>query len=108
MRSKAVGPFGQRGGVLRLLALCGALRLAPYRSGAFGFLLASSTKEDVSGFEFHKRFALTPSLGTRIFLADRLFLRLEVRSPFWSVSYPDSYRVHPSSDPTQPPVLAAP
>src|SRR5438132_7210298 len=28
MRSRAVGPFGQRGGVLRLLALCGALLLA--------------------------------------------------------------------------------
>ena len=62
----------------------------------------------MSGFKFEKRFVLTPSLGSRVFLSDRLFLRLEARTAFWSVSYPDSYRVHPSSDPTKPAVLAAP
>jgi hypothetical protein len=51
---------------------------------------------------------LTPGIGARVFLADRLFLRLEARSAFWSVSYPASFRSAPSTDPGKPPVLAAP
>jgi hypothetical protein len=83
-------------------------RLAPFISGGLGLMLGSSTPEDNSGFNFKRRFTLTPGIGTRILLADRLFLRVEARSLFWSVTYPVSYRQVPSTAPTKPPVLAAP
>jgi len=84
-------------------------RLAPYVSAGFGLMVTQHLKADtVSDFNFKTRFALIPAIGTRVFLTDRLFLRLEVRSAFWSVTYPASFRAAPSSDPTKPPVLATP
>jgi hypothetical protein len=82
--------------------------IAPYVSGAMGVMLAAHTPSDSSAFKFRLHFLVTPSAGVRIFLADRLFLRLEARSAFWAVSYPASFRAAPSSDPTKPPVLASP
>jgi len=81
--------------------------IAPFVSGGVGLLRASATPEDSSGFKFRTRGVLTPAIGARFFLSERLFLRLEVRSPFWSVSYPPNYRANPSSDPTKPPVLTS-
>ena len=83
-------------------------RIAPYVAGGVGLLLSKDPPEDASGFQFHTRFVLTPGVGARVFLADRLFLRLEARSAFWSVTYPASFRSSPSSDPSKPPVLASP
>ncbi|HLB53995.1 MAG TPA: hypothetical protein VJK71_02720 [Gemmatimonadales bacterium] len=83
-------------------------RLAPFASAGLGLALAERTPEDGSGFSFRAKLAVTPGIGTRIFLAERLFLRLEARGVFWQVSYPPSYRQNPSTAPNQPPVLAAP
>lgn len=83
-------------------------RIAPFLSGGLGFVLAGRTPEDLSGFSFRAKFALTPGIGTRIYLAEQVFLRLEARSVFWQVSYPGSYRVAPATAPSEPPVLAAP
>jgi opacity protein-like surface antigen len=83
-------------------------RIAPFISAGAGIMLSKDTPLDTSGFTFHTRFALTPGLGARIFLADRLFLRVEARTSFWSVSYPDSYRQVPSTDSSKPAVLASP
>jgi hypothetical protein len=108
------GPIKQRVGIAELLMqfnLTGGKtwnRIAPYVSGSLGLLLADKTEQDSSDFKFRVRFLLTPGIGTRVFLADRLFLRIEARSSFWSVSYPASFRSAPSRDPTKPPVLAAP
>ena len=109
------GPVKQRAGMLAAIIQFNVTggktwhRLAPYVSAGFGFMLAEQIKADSnSDFKFRTRFALIPAIGTRVFLTDRLFLRLEARSPFWSVSYPQSFRNTPSTDPTQPPVLAAP
>lgn len=83
-------------------------RIAPFVSAGLGFLLAAKTPEDNSGFAFRTRFALTPGLGARVFLSDRLYLRLEARTAFWSVTYPASFRSTPSTAPLEPPVLATP
>lgn len=83
-------------------------RLAPYVSAGLGAALAARTPADSSGFRFRFQAAVTPGIGTRIYLGERVFLRLEVRNTFWQVKYPASYRSAPSTDPTQPPVLAAP
>jgi len=41
------------------------------------------TALDTSGFKFRVKAALTPGIGARVFLSDRLFLRLEARTTFW-------------------------
>ncbi|HEV8599206.1 MAG TPA: hypothetical protein VGQ69_07570 [Gemmatimonadales bacterium] len=108
------GPIKQRAGIAEAIVQFNVTggktwnRIAPYVSGSVGFMLADKTEQDSSDFKFRTRFLLTPAIGARIFLADRLFLRIEARSSFWSVSYPASFRSAPSRDPTKPPVLAAP
>lgn len=108
------GPIKQQAGIGELIIQFNVTgsktwhRIAPYVSGSVGLMLAARTPEDSSGFKFRIRFLLTPGIGARVFLTDRLFLRLEARSAFWSVSYPASFRASPSTDPTQPPVLPAP
>jgi hypothetical protein len=108
------GPIQQRAGIAELILQFNVTgsktwhRIAPYVSGSVGVALASPTPEDSSGFKFRTRFLLTPGIGARVFLSDRLFLRVEARTSFWSVKYPDSFRTVPSSDPSKPPVLPAP
>ncbi len=79
--------------------------IAPFVSAGLGLLRTNSMGEDNTGFKFRTRFVITPAIGTRLFLSERFFLKLEARSPFWSVTYPATYRETPASDPTKPPVL---
>jgi len=80
-------------------------RLAPFVSGGFGLLLASAVPEDSSGFSLRTRAVLTPGIGTRVFLSQRLFLRFEARASFWQVTYPESFTDPPLNAPQEPPVL---
>jgi opacity protein-like surface antigen len=82
--------------------------VAPYVSAGLGLALAQTVPADSSGFSFRTKAVLTPGLGARVFLTDRLFLRVEARSAFWQVSYPAVYRLPPASDPTKPPVITGP
>jgi len=108
------GPFQQRTiigeGIVQFNVTGGKTwnHIAPFVSAGFGILLSSDTPEDHSDFAFKTRFVLTPGLGARIFLRDRLYLRLEARNAFWSVTYPGSFATSPSSAPSEPPVLATP
>lgn len=80
-------------------------RIAPYVSAGMGLAWGSGVPADTSGFKFRVKFALTPGVGARVFLSDRLFLRLEARSTFWQLSYPQVYRSPPSADPTHAPAI---
>src|ERR1051326_9018884 len=81
--------------------------LPPFVSAAGGLVFAGKTPADTSGFTFHTRGTLTPGLGARTFLGERLFLRVEAGSTFWSVSYPATSRLAPPTAPTKPPVLTS-
>lgn len=81
-------------------------RIAPFVSGGFGLVLAGSTPQDTTGFKFRTKLAITPGIGARMFLSDRLFLKVEARSTFWQISYPAAFRAPPSSDPSKPPVVS--
>jgi hypothetical protein len=108
------GPVKQQGtfveGVLQFNLTGGKTwhRIAPFVSAGAGLAVVSNTPADTSGFKFHTRATLTPGIGARVFLTERLFLRVEARSMFWSISYPASYSARPSSDPTKPAVLQSP
>jgi hypothetical protein len=81
--------------------------IAPFVAVGAGLGLAGRIPADsLSGFKFRLKAALTPGLGARVFLSDRLFLRLEARTTFWQVSYPLVYLRPPSSDPTKPAVVS--
>ena len=74
-------------------------RLAPFVGGSVGLTFPSGTAADTSGFEFGHRFFLSPTVGTRIFLTDRLHLRAEARAVFWKVKYPSSFQQEPPDEP---------
>ena len=80
--------------------------IAPYLSAGLGVVVAAAMPADTSGFKFRSKFALTPALGARVFLGQRLFLRIEARSTFWQIAYPEVYRRPPSSNLSKPPVIA--
>jgi hypothetical protein len=81
-------------------------RLAPFVGSAVGMTFSSGTVEDSSGFEFGRRIYLAPTVGTRIFLTDRLNLRAEARATFWKITYPASFQREPETgDPGSGPVI---
>lgn len=82
--------------------------IGPYVSAGVGVALADRTPADTSTFKFRLKGVLTPGLGARVFLSERLFLRLEARTTFWQISYPAIYRSPPASDPSKPPVISGP
>lgn len=79
--------------------------IAPFVGAGLGLVFGGSTPIDTSGFKFRTKFAFTPGIGARLFLSDRLFLRLEARNIFWQLSYPQEYRRPPSADPLKPPAI---
>ena len=74
-------------------------RLAPFIGGSLGLSFPSGTPADTSGFEFGHRFFLSPNVGTRIFITDRLHLRAEARATFWKIKYPVSFQQEPTEEP---------
>lgn len=64
--------------------------LAPYVSAAAGLAFAEGVPEDTSGYKFGTKIYFAPALGVRAFLSRRLFLRLEARTLFWNLSYPEA------------------
>ena len=82
--------------------------IAPFVGAGIGIAFGGSTPIDTSGFRFKTKFAVTPGIGARIFLNDRLFLRLEARNIFWQLSYPEVYRLPPSAEPLKSPAITGP
>ena len=73
--------------------------MQPYFTGGLGYAFSSSTSADTSGFEFGKRFSVSPGVGLRYFLGDRLHVRLETRRHFWKLKYPASFQQEPADEP---------
>lgn len=73
--------------------------LAPYLGGGFGVAHASATPADTSGFKFGTRFFFAPNVGVRVFLADKLHIRLQAETLFWNLKYPDTFATEPPLEP---------
>jgi len=83
-------------------------RLAPFVGIGAGAAFAnrlSSAAVDTSGFRAGTRFVFTPHVGTRVFLSQRLHLRLEAKAVFWKLTYPLSFSSVPPSEPFAVPVI---
>ena len=73
--------------------------IQPFFTGGVGYNFSSSTDADTSGFEFGKRFSISPGIGARYFLGQRVQLRVELRRHFWKLKYPDSFLDEPEEEP---------
>jgi hypothetical protein len=79
---------------------------APFAAANFGLMHGQNgPATDTSGYSFGTKIYFGPSIGTRYFLSQRLYLRAEVRGLFWKLDYPPSYSLEPSQ---QPGTLTAP
>jgi hypothetical protein len=74
-------------------------RLAPFVGVGGGLAFASSTPADTSRYKFGRKLYLTPNLGFRFFLSDRLHLRGEARATFWKLTYPTTFQQEPVEEP---------
>jgi hypothetical protein len=80
--------------------------LAPYLGVGVGFVNgAASPPTDTSGYSFGTKSFFAPALGTRFFVSQGIYLKLDVRALFWNLQYPASYSVEPAK---QPGTLASP
>jgi hypothetical protein len=73
--------------------------IQPFLTGGLGYAFSSSTDADTTGFEFGKRFSISPGAGLRYYLGRRLQLRLEARRHFWKLKYPASFLEEPEEEP---------
>lgn len=79
--------------------------LAPFFEVRGGFAFGSSTPEDATGYKFGTKLVATPGIGTRIFVSQRINLRLQAGLSFWKLKYPATYTNEPSKEPGAPPLI---
>ena len=74
--------------------------LAPYAGVSVGLVNgAASPPTDTSGYSFGTKLFFAPTLGTRLFVGQRLYLKLDVRALVWNLQYPPSYALEPAKQP---------
>ncbi len=73
--------------------------LAPFVGLGAGIAFGQKTPADTSGYTYGTKFFFAPKLGTRFFLSRNLYLNLEARGYFVSLTYPSTYQQEPSKDP---------
>jgi hypothetical protein len=82
-------------------------RIAPYVAASGGLAFAGGTPADTSRYEFGRKFYVSPSIGFRFFLSDRLSLRAEARAAFWKLNYPTTFQREPPGEPDTPENIGA-
>ncbi len=74
--------------------------LAPYAGISFGLVHGgASPAADTSGYQFGTKLFFAPALGTRLFISQRIYLKLDARALFWKLVYPASYSDEPTKEP---------
>ena len=72
--------------------------VAPFAGVGIG-IVKSDAFEDPAGYEFGTKFYFAPNLGTRFFVGNRAYVRLEARGFAWKIGYPPSYAEEPEAEP---------
>lgn len=74
--------------------------LAPYVGLGLGVVKGPKTPAaDTSGYTFGTKMYFAPTLGTRLMISERMFIKAEGKAYFWSLKYPASYSDEPSKQP---------
>ena len=77
--------------------------LAPYAGISLGLVHGQgSPAVDTSGYSFGNKIFFAPTLGTRWFAAQRLYVKVDMRAVFWKLTYPPSYSLEPTKQPGTP------
>lgn len=80
--------------------------VAPYAAFSLGFVRSqASPATDTSGYTFGTKVYFAPGIGTRLFVGQRLYLKVDARALIWKLDYPASYAKEPAKQPgtaTQP------
>ena len=66
-------------------------RIAPYLAFNGGLLVGQDTPADTSGYDFGNKLYFAPGLGVRLFVGQRLHLRVEGRAAFWKLNFPVAF-----------------
>ncbi|HRP07947.1 MAG TPA: hypothetical protein PLL69_05610 [Gemmatimonadales bacterium] len=72
--------------------------VAPFAGVGLGAGISPKT-EDPYAYEFGTKFYFAPMVGGRIFLAERMYLRLEAKATTWKLKYPGAWSIEPADDP---------
>jgi hypothetical protein len=75
--------------------------LAPFVAVGLGITKATTTNDEF-GYEFGTKFYFAPTVGTRMFLGERMYLRAEARGFTWKLKYPSSWALEPTDEPGTP------
>ncbi len=73
-------------------------RLAPYVGVGLG-MVKSSAFDDPAGYEFGTKFYFSPTVGSRLIVNRRFYLKAEAKGYSWKLGYPPTYALEPSADP---------
>lgn len=74
--------------------------LAPYTGVAVGFVHGQASPAlDTSGYSFGTKAFFAPTIGTRLYAGQRIYLKVDVRGLFWNLQYPPSYALEPAKQP---------
>lgn len=77
--------------------------LAPYAGVSLGLVHGQGGPAmDTSGYTFGTKIFFAPTIGTRLFAGQRLYLKVDLRALFWKLSYPPSYSLEPTKQPGTP------
>ena len=74
--------------------------LAPFLAVGFGAAVGEGVAQDTTEFVFGTKLLLTPAAGVRVFVAQRVHLRLEGQLYYWKMKYPASWLSEPAAQPS--------
>jgi hypothetical protein len=73
---------------------------APYTGVSLGLVHGQGGPAvDTSGYAFGNKIWFAPTIGTRWFSGQRIYLKVDVRALFWKLNYPPSYSLEPTKQP---------
>ncbi|HEY8062023.1 MAG TPA: hypothetical protein VID74_04455 [Gemmatimonadales bacterium] len=74
--------------------------LAPYAGVSLGLVHGQGGPAvDTSGYSFGNKLFFAPTIGTRLYAGQRLYVKVDLRALFWKLSYPASYSLEPTKQP---------
>ena len=73
--------------------------LAPYASVGLGAAIGEGVAADTTEFNFGTKLLFTPAVGVRVFLGERVHLRLEGMYYYWKMKYPSTWLTEPAAQP---------
>ena len=71
--------------------------LAPYLGIGLGAAVGEGVSQDTTAFEFGTKLLLTPSAGVRLYLSERLNVRVDGQLFYWKMKYPNTWTDEPAA-----------